>query len=234
MVSDLLRLPAARSLHLQNASTTLRAELRGLLKPLVLKELELNLFIPLVQKIVDEAPDTEIWSAVYELITLSKSTKTKILASHTRGLSQTSDILRALQKDWNSSYFPHSLWVLRELIRQYQQRNAKRYYAKTLVFVQSSGMGKSRLADAFGEFCPMINFILREPETSGFPAPDHEILEFLRYQPPRDILELVGKPEGPDGSSDSLKRRAGVTWNHTLAVALLQASCETCKLTIHV
>jgi hypothetical protein len=54
-----------------------------------------------------------------------------------------------------------------------------KYYAKTLIFVQSSGMGKSRLADAFGEYCPMINFILREKGTVGYPPADAEIRSFM-------------------------------------------------------
>ena len=53
------------------------------------------------------------------------------------------------------------------------------YYAKTLIFVQSSGMGKSRLADAFGRYCPMINFVLREEGTTGYPPPDGEVLSFM-------------------------------------------------------
>ena len=51
------------------------------------------------------------------------------------------------------------------------------FYAKTLIFVQSSGMGKSRLADAFGEECRMI--ILREEGTLGYPPADGEALSFM-------------------------------------------------------
>jgi len=137
-------------------------------------------------------------------------------------------ILGALQKDWNNTYFPHSLVALRDLIRQYQLLSVHQYYAKTLVFVQSSGMGKSRLADAFGQLCPMINFIFREPGTSGFPPPDKEILSFLQDEPPANI---PGSQQ--TRSSDSLKRRAVAAWNHTLAAALLQASFETCKLAMY-
>lgn len=48
------------------------------------------------------------------------------------------------------------------------------YYTKTFVFVQSSGIGKSRLADAFGENCLMINFILYTD--NGYPLSNTEIL----------------------------------------------------------
>jgi len=146
--------------------------------------------------------------------------------SHARTPSQISAAFRALQKDWNNPYFPHSLVALRDLIRQYQLLDMRQYYAKSLVFVQSSGMGKSRLADAFGQLCPMINFVLRDAETSGFPPPDEEILSFLDGKPPDNIPGPTSKLETSDGH---LKRRAAVAWNHTLAAALLQASFETCE-----
>ncbi|KIX07986.1 uncharacterized protein Z518_02640 [Rhinocladiella mackenziei CBS 650.93] len=144
-------------------------------------------------------------------------------AFHVLTSPQKRAIFHALQKDWNNAYFPHSLVALRDLIRRYQLLDVSKYYAKTLVFVQSSGTGKSRLADAFGQLCPMINFILREPGTSGFPPPDKEILSFLREKRPDNIPE----PASLQGTSgDSLERRAIVAWNHTLAAALLQASFE--------
>ncbi|KIX00093.1 uncharacterized protein Z518_10230 [Rhinocladiella mackenziei CBS 650.93] len=144
-------------------------------------------------------------------------------AFYTGCLSQITAILRALQKDWNSAYFPHSLIALRDLIRRYQLLDVSQYYAKTLVFVQSSGMGKSRLADVFGQYCPMINFILRESGTSGFPPPDGEILSFLRDRPPANL----GRISWQGTSSDFPERRVTVAWNYTLATALLQASFET-------
>ncbi|KIX08960.1 uncharacterized protein Z518_00038 [Rhinocladiella mackenziei CBS 650.93] len=145
-------------------------------------------------------------------------------AFHVRSPSQTSAVLHALQKDWNNAYFPHSLVALQDLIRRYQLLDVSKYFSNTLVFVQSSGMGKSRLADAFGQRCPMINFILRESGTSGFPPPDEEILLFLRDPPPTNIPEPINRQER---STNFLKRRAVVAWNHTLATALLQASFET-------
>ncbi|KIX00387.1 uncharacterized protein Z518_10526 [Rhinocladiella mackenziei CBS 650.93] len=121
---------------------------------------------------------------------LSRANKGTTNVAFVRSPSQSSVVLRALQKDWNNAYFPHSLVALRDLIRRYQLLDVSKYYAKTLVFVQSSGMGKSRLADAFGQCCLMINFILRESGTSGFPPPDEEILLFLRDPPPANIPHL--------------------------------------------
>ncbi|KIX09491.1 uncharacterized protein Z518_00571 [Rhinocladiella mackenziei CBS 650.93] len=154
----------------------------------------------------------------------SRTKKGTANVAFVRSPSQTSAVLRALQKDWNNVYFPHSLVALQDLIRRYQLLDVSKYYAKTLVFVQSSGMGKSRLADAFGQCCPMINFILRESGTSGFPPPDEEILLFLRDPPPANIPGPISRQER---SSDFLERRAAVAWNHALATALLQASFET-------
>jgi hypothetical protein len=68
---------------------------------------------------------------------------------------------------------------LRNLVREYQGLAVEEYYAKILVFAQSSGTGKSRLVECFGQECPMINFILRE-ETTSFPLADRGILSFLR------------------------------------------------------
>jgi len=141
--------------------------------------------------------------------------------------SHTSSVLRDLQRDWNNHYFPHSLDALQSLIRQYQQLAVEQYYARTLVFVQSSGTGKSRLVDSFGQVCPMINFILREEGTTGFPPADREILSFLREKLPPNQMNIT---HTENETPEFLKRMATVVWNHTLAAALLQASFEKCKL----
>jgi hypothetical protein len=164
----------------------------------------------------------------------ANNSSTKKPPGHSRSPSQTNAILRALQKDWKNTYFPHSLIALRDLVRQYQLLDMNEYYAKTLVFIQSSGMGKSRLADAFGQSCPMINFILRDYGTAGFPPSDEEILSFLREHPPSNIPEPTSEDgESRKASDDFLMKRAAVAWNHTLATALLQASFEICKLSTY-
>jgi len=134
-----------------------------------------------------------------------------------------------LEKDWINDYFPHSLQALRSLIREYQKLAVTEYYPKTLVFVQSSGMGKSRLVDSFGQECPMINFILREEEATGFPPPDPEILKFLREKPPPDKMNITLATSSSE-TSESPEGMTAVAWNHALAAALLQASFEKCKL----
>src|SRR5213082_582390 len=95
----------------------------------------------------------------------------------------------------------------------------RRFYARTLVFVQSSGMGKSRLADAFGQNCPMINFVLRNDD-KGYPPSDVEILQFMLCPPPVYLSGMLH--ESPEKTT--------ILWNHSIAVGLLQASFEICKL----
>jgi hypothetical protein len=75
--------------------------------------------------------------------------------------------------DWNRNFFEDALLGLRQQMRDCVNDRSK-YYARTLVFVQSSGMGKSRLADSFGRICPMINFVLRE-KGDGYLIPDHQV-----------------------------------------------------------
>src|SRR4051794_12149993 len=53
------------------------------------------------------------------------------------------------------------------------------YCTETLIFVQSSGMAKSRFADSFGKYCPMINFIRCEKGIVGYPLADGEIRSFM-------------------------------------------------------
>ena len=97
-------------------------------------------------------------------------------------------------------------------------------------------MGKSRLADAFGQTCPMINFVLHETE-DGYPPRDDEILSFTRKQLSeagyRKIfgspLKKKPMPEHPAAIEFS-KRRVAIIWSHCLAVRLLWASLQKCEL----
>ncbi len=63
-----------------------------------------------------------------------------------------------LKNDWTSKFIGDSLSILQGVIRDFErQSEAERDKFYALVFRQSSGMGKSRLADEFGQGCPMIN-----------------------------------------------------------------------------
>ena len=186
-------------------------------------------FSLLLDKVASRASDLDIWTAVAKLLKafdVYTLPKTKTVYSHS---PRKSAVIRDLEKDWINDYFPHSLQALRSLIREYQKLAVTEYYPKTLVFVQSSGMGKSRLVDSFGQECPMINFILREEEATGFPPPDPEILKFLREKPPPDKMNITLATSSSE-TSESPEGMTAVAWNHALAAALLQASFEICKL----
>ena len=135
-----------------------------------------------------------------------------------------------LQKHWVYPYFSDSLDTLQDVVRSYDSAKISNYYARTLVFVQSSGMGKSRLADSFGESCPMINFVFRRAK-EGFPLADSEVLEFVDKKP-ENFKQMVNSPNiSPKGKPEGFPEdRANAVWNHCIAVGLLQASLEICKL----
>lgn len=161
----------------------------------------------LLKKVADEAPDLEIWAAIVSVLNAFE-TDTSISPTppddHTQkakakiSSQQVVNTTRDLQKDWTNPYAGYSLIALQAQILECQKAGPENYYAKTMVFVQSSGTGKSRLADSFGRNCLMINFVLREKGTAGFPPPDDEIREFLREERPYAGLDLAKKILSPE------------------------------------
>jgi hypothetical protein len=112
----------------------------------------------LLEKVADKASDLDIWTAVATLLVAFDSLRVTPRSSKENNAT-------FLKKDWTSTFIGDSLRILQGVIRDFEcQPLHKRdeFYARTLVFLQSSGMGKSRLADAFGQGCPMINYVLRE------------------------------------------------------------------------
>lgn len=102
-------------------------------------------------------------------------------------------VLNTLHDKWTGDYLPESLSALRDEIRRNGQRIADglRIYARTLLLVQSTGMGKSRLADKFGETCPMINFTLGQEDYKCYPPIDEEVRSFLCEDMPEVIKTKV-------------------------------------------
>jgi hypothetical protein len=134
-----------------------------------------------------------------------------------------------LKNDWISTFVGDSLTILQGVIRDFEcqsEEKRDRFYARAVVFLQSSGMGKSRLADAFGQGCPMINYVLREKGTLGFPPPDDEILSFMREHPSSGQKQSLAESPNNSPSRKYPMRRMDMTWNHSLTVGLLQASFE--------
>jgi hypothetical protein len=207
------------------------------------------------------ASDLDIWTAVASLLVAFDpssvpTTPTPRMKYNSTNTEANSLFLRKLRENWTSDYLPESLEALQEMIQINESKSDPEvHYAKTLSFVQSSGMGKSRLADAFGKECPMVNFVLREKGSVGYPPPDKEVLSFMRKKLSAQNQEkILISPRGKKLSSsrrnsavitDSppslesekehadetfLESMATAVWNHSIAVGLLQASFEICKL----
>jgi hypothetical protein len=66
-------------------------------------------------------------------------------------------------------------------------------YSRAIILVQSSGMGKSRLLDEYGKICPVVNFILRPEEFTGYPPTDVEVMSFATGVPDRSTIETLLK-----------------------------------------
>jgi hypothetical protein len=180
----------------------------------------------LLRKVVDGAPDLDIWSAVAELLVAFDASQLSPGFKESNAIvTISSDVVGYLKKDWTSTFIGDSLTILQDVIRTFESQPPKdrdEFYARTLVFLQSSGMGKSRLADAFGQGCPMINYVLREERTMGFPPADNDILSFMRGHPSENQAgHFTLSPEKKHPT-----KRPDITWYHSLAVGLLQASFE--------
>jgi hypothetical protein len=143
--------------------------------------------------------DLDIWTAVAQLLVAFDSLRvpsTPKTPSEDGGTNiETEDRLSQLHENWTNDYLPESLDVLRDTIQDNERSLDSQFYAKTLIFVQSSGMGKSRLTDAFGEECPMINFVLREEGTPGYPPADSEVLSFMcKRLSEEDKMKITNTP----------------------------------------
>ncbi len=79
----------------------------------------------------------------------------------------TDDEVEAVHRAWERAYYDSPLDDLKLFIGKHNATDVSTVYAKTVVFVQSSGMGKSRLVHEFGRsVCPMISFCLRRKGNS--------------------------------------------------------------------
>ena len=186
----------------------------------------------LLKKVVSEASELDIWATIVELLKEFDS-PTVIPTEDSVGTTPAavnSLVVQSLKNDWTSDFIPDSLKALKDLIWDFDKKlllKDNEFYARTLVFIQSSGMGKSRLADAFGQSSPMINYVLREKGTLGYPPTDHDILSLMRKKPSDDQNAILTRSPSRSLRNDYPKSRADATWYHSLAVGLLQASFET-------
>ncbi|KAK2786813.1 hypothetical protein FQN53_006110 [Emmonsiellopsis sp. PD_33] len=205
------------------------------------------LFNTLAQK---SSPD-EIFAAFEAMLEQSSSLKGHVKEFSSE--SQAEQAIASLEEDFRGPYFPDALDALRHTVTSYESSdNIKSYYSKSIPFIQSSGMGKSRLADAFGRETPMINFVLRDEKSTGYPLPDSEIVSFVRQQPtdnqrssvmsspsskvkqlqvtsslPADSQQTAPPSSAASNrSKEFLERKLKVIWNHSTAMGLIYACFE--------
>lgn len=69
--------------------------------------------------------------------------------------------------------------------------NCSNYYVKPFVFIQSSGMGKSKLVDAFGKNCLMINFIFFKND--GYFPCNTKILQLMLLKLLDEVKKFVNE-----------------------------------------
>jgi hypothetical protein len=193
-----------------SATRITRTNLRGRLNAKILQlsvDLLMHATFPttwLLGKVASRSSDLDVWTAVSELLEARDPT---VGAPSVAAVNMDFSVVQYLEKDWSNKFIGNSLCTLRTVIQDFerQEKNVRDgFYSRTLIFLQSSGVGKSRLADTFGQSCPMINYVLREEGAVGFPPADGEILLLMQIHPERD--EII--------------------WYHSLAVGVLQASFE--------
>lgn len=197
----LMYLPAARYLPSVSEGQSLRSYLKSN------SELLGDSAIPILKAIWENAPDKEIWDATMNSLS-PKGLKTPTNPPVVDYSAVDEKI--ALYSNWMMEYVPDSLEALQSMIRDNESKIARRerFYAKTLVFVQSSGMGKSRLADRYGEICPMITFVLRGAQTSGYPPADTEVREFFNKRLSEDVKhEILATPRKEKMSSQRIPQQ---------------------------
>ncbi|KAN0086832.1 hypothetical protein V8E54_000520 [Elaphomyces granulatus] len=167
----------------------------------------------------------DVYQAIFELYTVVDGIDLNIQPS-TPSKTGRVDIAPedALIQHWTGKYIGPSRDILRERIRDYERQFSDGFYSKSLLFVQSSGAGKSRLADAFGEIFPMISYVIRK-DLNGFPPRDKEILDFMQSNPSSAQEEFMSSPSKSLTDVQRSERVANI-WHHAVSVGILQASFE--------
>ena len=198
------------------------------IKPDNLSEIKPSI-LRLWTSILSKEKPISVYKALYDFFDhLTRLHKAPLPVTPTKRLGSEGSTLASLSYHWNGEYIGPCREVLRDIIRGYESiGSADSFYSKVLLFVQSSGAGKSRLADAYGEVCPMAAYILREDD-NGFPPRDYAVLKAMRSEPNR---ETEAKMLSPHAKREGIMQRQRVDniWFHAIAVGILQATFEICK-----
>jgi hypothetical protein len=183
----------------------------------------------LFEKVASRSSDLDVWNVVAELFEEPEPTIGS--TSSVTNVDLKPQVPEYLTKDWSNEFLGDSLSILRTVIHNFERKTESEkyeFYSRTLVFLQSSGVGKSRLADTFGRGCLMINYVLREKGAAGFPPADDDILSFMQMCPQQEQEEtLSASPKRYRNMNKQYPAaRADIIWYHSLAVGVLQASFE--------
>jgi len=98
---------------------------------------------------------------------------------------------KTLYDDWCGNHGGDSLQALEVTIQHYQANWTSDYadgYSKSINIFQSSGMGKSRLADEMGKKNFQFAFVFRNPGDTGYPPGDTEITNYFRQRSPHPSI----------------------------------------------
>lgn len=132
-----------------------------------------------------------------------------------------------LYKHWQKPYIGTSCDLLQNTIRNYERSFTRgQYPSKTTFLVQSSGTGKSRLADEYGKICPMVTYVVRNDE-HGFPPADPAIIDVMCKSPSFSASCRLGVSWDP--FDEGQREKATNIWFHAISVGILQATFETCE-----
>ncbi|KKK21711.1 hypothetical protein ARAM_007644 [Aspergillus rambellii] len=233
LITALLALQAADQLPSYSTGKDLYNDLTQLLTWINSEGFDISRIQGLMDAVVGGNPDAgdeQIWNEVYRAVEPRTPHKQRPCSNVTAESSTYhAKVLAELYQSWNSPYFGDSVRALDEMLQKHEQTmkntNREEVYGKTLIFVQSSGMGKSRLADKFGETHLMINFVLREPNTTGYPPSDPEIFEIMHTKLSEKHKKMINS--SPNKTENPFPSEIGaMIWYHSLAVGLLQASFE--------
>lgn len=170
-----------------------------------------------------------VYKAVFRFFGALKDMETIQSSTFSSSMDLNNELdMQALQNHWRQPYVGPSCDVLRDKIREYERKfsavKPRKYYSKTITFMQSSGTGKSRLASEYGSICAMITYVIREPD-SGFPPSDDTVYHFMCSSPSEEDmgnLDLSPSAKKRDGRADYI-------WFHAVSIAILQATFMHCK-----
>lgn len=191
-------------------------------------------FLALFRKVAIDCEPSEIYATActvfeeFSKIDLNSTLSTPVKRS-TRNIPNSPGLIVAetVRRHWTTELVGDNLQNLMNTLEEYGQKFEEEgnYYSKVVLLIQSSGSGKSRLADAVGERCVMIPYVIRDHD-GGYPAVDKEVLTFLLSQPSEDQKNVMSPQKKLGQQYDNAGERIANIWVHALMLGLLRATFE--------